>query len=145
VRQDKAVALKMKALDVFDSAPVTLFMSLVTIYDFYGDDLKYVAFDKSSETTFTWLSLISCFLFLIEMCVQAWCREGYLLVPTRAKIKQAELKISQNDDELFWFKFKHYKDALHLGSFHFWLDFVGTASMFAEVRVVMFDRQTSYE
>jgi len=73
--------LKEKCLSVIETTSVTLFMTIVTIYALFSDDIKVLAFDKSSDTVFVTFSSIAFFLFLLEIVVQCWCCENYLILP----------------------------------------------------------------
>jgi len=136
-RRHKENHLKLRIQSFFDSAVFTVIMSLVTMYAVYGEDIKMLAFDKSSDSIFSALSSASCFLFSLEIIVHSWCQEGYLELPGLAKWRKAKAESSHLTRRMWRQKVKNYKNAIQFGSFYFWLDVLGAASMIAEVSIVL--------
>ncbi len=58
---------------------ITIFMTLVTIYALFGDDIRALCFTKTADTVFYGLTIVAMTLFMIEIVVQAICKEGYFL------------------------------------------------------------------
>ena len=46
-----------------------IFMTLVTIYALFGDDIRLLAFGKSSDNVFIVLNCIALALFSVEICL----------------------------------------------------------------------------
>ena len=120
--------LKEKCLSVIETTSVTLFMTIVTIYALFSDDIKVLAFDKSSDTVFVTFSSIAFFLFLLEIVAQCWCRENYLILPKRSDIKKLLSKSTTRKE-----KWDVLKSVFAIGSFYFWLDLMATCSMIFEI------------
>ena len=119
---------KDQCLLFIDSTPVTSFMTIITIYALYSDDLRILAFDKSWDNVFFILSSVAFFLFLVEIAVQSWCRDKYLTFPTLAKIRSSCDTPSDSATRLRAIRF-----SLAIGSFYFWLDLMATLSMVFEI------------
>lgn len=119
---------KEQYLRFIDSTPVTSFMTIVTIYALYSDDVRILAFDKSWDEAFVVLSSIAFFLFIIEIAIQGWCRDKYLALPNLKKIQSS----CQTANELQK-RIRVIRSSLMIGSFYFWLDSLATISMVLEI------------
>ncbi len=117
-------ARKERCLEFIESTPVTTFMTVVTIYALYSDDVRLLGFDKSIDPVFIVFSSIAFFLFLIEIGVQCWCRDKYIKVP-----KNINCGRNASWEE----RLTVLKDFLKIGSFYFWLDLMATLSMTFEL------------
>ena len=106
-------AVKYKISLLLEDTSVTIIMSLLTIYALFGDDLRLLAFSKTADEVFMIFSSISFFLFLLELLLSCWVKEGYLRLPD--------------------LRSKEWQDKVRIGSFYFWLDLIATASLIFEV------------
>ena len=120
---------KDKCLKLLESNLATSFMTIITMYALYSDDVRVLAFEKSADLVFVILSSIAFFLFLFEILLQCWCRDEYLNIPKRAVV--SGLKGSWKE------KIESIKSVLFIGSFYFWLDLMATVSMVFELPWIM--------
>lgn len=116
---------KDKCLKFIESNSVTSFMTVITMYALYSDDVRVLGFEKSADLAFVILSSIAFFLFVFEIILQCWCRERYLNFPKRKDLSC--LKGPWKD------KIESVKSLLFIGSFYFWLDLMATVSMVFEL------------
>ena len=116
-----------------DSNAAIAFMSFVTIYAIYGDDVRMLAFNPGADQAFLVLSTLGFIFFLIEISLLCWCRENYLKRPDFEALS-----------ELLTFNCWHGRkstlswlgelwNAGQTGSFYFWLDLISTFSMAIEM------------
>ena len=56
---------------------VTLFMTIVTLYALFGDDIKIAAFTKNADEVFNYITLVALIFFTIEISLNALSQEGY--------------------------------------------------------------------
>jgi len=56
---------------------VTIFMTIVTIYALFGDDVRALAFTKTADKVFYGLTITAMSLFLIEIIFASIAKEGY--------------------------------------------------------------------
>ena len=68
---------KVKTNGVMNSWPVTILMTLITIYALFGDDVKLAFFPKSADETFNLITSIALGLFIIEITINALTQENY--------------------------------------------------------------------
>jgi len=61
-----------------NSSFIQILMTLVTLYALIGDDLRLLLFDKKLDETFINLTIVSLFLFLIELTLQTIGQQDYL-------------------------------------------------------------------
>lgn len=119
--------LKDQCMTFLDSTLVTAFMTLITIYALFSDDVRVLCFQKGSDTAFVVVSSIAFFLFIIEIGVQCWCRDKYLMLPNAETIKDLRRASS-------WSKrLEVLRSVFKIGSFYFWLDLLATLSMIFEL------------
>jgi hypothetical protein len=57
----------------------TLFMTLLTIYALFGEDIRLCALTKSVDEYFFTLTSISLLFFAVEIVLMSIAREGYFL------------------------------------------------------------------
>mmetsp|Transcript_9885 Transcript_9885/g.14650 ORF Transcript_9885/g.14650 Transcript_9885/m.14650 type:complete len:641 (-) Transcript_9885:1140-3062(-) len=120
--------IKERCAALVSSSSTVIFMTLVTIYALFGDDVRILALDKSADDAFIVASSIAFFLFLAEIAIHSWCTEGYLRFPDWEKIKLSQtLSISGRE------RVEMVLSALKIGSFYFWLDLLATLSMILEI------------
>ncbi len=66
-----------KIIDFLDNTYFTIFVSVVTLWALFGDDIRILAVDSSSDNVFYWLT-ISCFLiFSIEILLSWYAKDDY--------------------------------------------------------------------
>lgn len=53
------------------------FMTLLTIYALFFDDIRVLAFPKENDDVFYGITFISIIIFIIEICLASFAREGY--------------------------------------------------------------------
>jgi hypothetical protein len=107
---------------VAEGLPVTIVMSLFTIWALFSDDIRLSATTKEADLGFTVVISIAFFLFLLEIIAVSYYKEGYLKLPN----------FKGTPNETFWDKVKR---IVHFGSFYFWLDWIATISLIFEVHI----------
>jgi class 3 adenylate cyclase len=127
---------KVRIDRLIDSNAAITFMSLVTVYALYGDDVRILAFEPSSDGAFLAMSTIAFMSFLLEISLLCWCRDNYLQKPDLEALKEICTVRHWNRRESAAAYMKELGKALHMGSFYFWLDLISTFSMVIEVRPV---------
>jgi hypothetical protein len=110
---------------VAESLPVTIVMSLFTVWALFSDDIRLSLTYKDADEGFMVVISIAFFLFFIEMVAASYFKEGYLILPSFKAVP----------DETFGDKVKRLTT---LGSFYFWLDFIATVSLIFEVTNVSY-------
>ena len=117
-----------------DSNAAITFMSCVTTYALYGDDVRIIAFDPgAADSTFLALSSLAFALFLAEILLLCWSKEKYLQKPDVAAINE-QLTLDRwmgRKSALSWLG--QLGKAAQAGSFYFWLDLISTLSMAIEM------------
>lgn len=110
---------------ITESLPVTILMSLFTIWALFSDDIRLSSTDKSADNIFMIIITIAFFLFSLELIAACIYKEGYLNIPNFEQFK------NQN-------YIKNFQNILQIGSFYFWLDIVATISLIFEVNFNLF-------
>lgn len=105
---------------VAESAPVTVLMSLFTIWALFSDDIRLASAPKEADEAFVIVITIAFFLFVLELLAGCYYKEGYLHLPN----------FTSAPNESFWDKVKRIGN---FGSFYFWLDVLATVSLVFEV------------
>ncbi len=118
---------KERALAILESTPATAFMTMVTVYALYSDDVRVLGFDKSADDVFLVFSTVAFILFLIEIGLQCWCRDNYLKVPGIRPGKACGRDSTWED------RLDCIQSFICIGSFYFWLDLMATLSMVFEL------------
>lgn len=129
ITENKASILKEKCYNLMMSKNVTAFMTIVTVYALYSDDVRVLAFEKSADNTFSILSSSAIGLFLVEIILQSYCVENYMRLPNTEKMGKWSIIRSLSWTE----KVQLFYSSIQFGSFYFWLDLLATASMLFEV------------
>eukprot|EP01082_Thalassiosira_pseudonana_P013135 g12129.t1 g12129 contig6:1276257-1277974(-) len=124
---------KVRIDRLIDSNAAITFMSLVTVYALYGDDVRILAFEPSSDGAFLAMSTIAFMSFLLEISLLCWCRDNYLQKPDLEALKEICTVRHWNRRESAVAYMKKLGKALHMGSFYFWLDLISTFSMVIEM------------
>ena len=114
-------ALRYRTEVVLESVFVTAFMSLLTVYALFGDDLRVAAVQPEFDEIFYILSSVAFFSFAVEIILSCWAKPGYLPPLT-------ENCTAEN------FHWKRFWRLFVFGSFFFWLDTIATASLAFDVR-----------
>ncbi len=65
-----------------EGLPVTIIMSLFTIWALFSDDIRLAAAPKEADSAFVIIITIAFFLFLTELIAQCYYKEGYLGLPS---------------------------------------------------------------
>lgn len=106
---------------VAESLPVTIIMSLFTIWALFSDDIRLAATDSTADEGFMVVISIAFFLFLLEIFAASFYKEGYLCLPN----------FTPTPGESKW---DIVKRLCNFGSFYFWLDWIATLSLIFEVK-----------
>lgn len=96
---DKLEIWKKVTARYLDSTFYTLFMTVITLFALFGDDIRVASFSKNEDDLFYLLSFIALLLFIIEIVLSS------LVFPA------------------------------FFNSFYFWLDFISTVSIIADIKV----------
>ena len=75
----KTPAYKKKVQKFIDHWSFTVWMTVLTIYALFGDDIRLAATDKDSDNVFYSLSVVCLFFFTLEIVLGCVAKEGYLL------------------------------------------------------------------
>lgn len=59
--------ISIKISDSLDSTPITITMTIATIFALFGDDIKSLSFPKSSDDVFSSIVILCLFLFTSEL------------------------------------------------------------------------------
>lgn len=102
--------------DFCESSAWMSFMGVLTIWTLYQGDIRQAGTHKEADLAFEVIISICFFLFAIEIFLQCFYKEGYLVIPTW------EPENGESFREL-WEK------RLRLGSFYFWMDVVATFTL----------------
>lgn len=105
---------------VAESLPVTIIMSLFTVWALFSDDIRLAATKQDADEGFMIVISIAFFLFFLELIAASYYKEGYLILPNFSSVPE----------ETFCDKVKRLTT---LGSFYFWLDIIATLSLIFEV------------
>jgi len=123
----KKLSFKERLRILLDSPAVTSLLTIITIYALYSDDFRVLFFQKSSDSTFFFLTVTAFLLFLVEIIAQCWCMENYMKLPDLNRMKSAKEKLTKYE------QIKVIVLSLQIGSFYFWLDLMATCSMIFDV------------
>lgn len=93
-----------KALQFFDGLFFSILISLVTIVTLFSDDVRQILFPPEADLTFTILTLVCMFFYIIEMVA----------------LSLLKVKIDLNQEGYFL-------------KFYFWLDIISTATMILDL------------
>jgi hypothetical protein len=105
-----------------ESLPVTIVMSLFTIWALFSDDIRLAATRKDADEGFMVVISIAFFLFFTEILAASYYKAGYLNLPSMTPVP----------GETFGAKMSR---LCNVGSFYFWLDLIATVSLVFEVRI----------
>ena len=109
-------------LDSFlESMPVVAFMSCITLWALFSDNIRLAGTRYSADTGFDTLTSIIFFLFVSEIVLSAYCKPTYRGI--------IDLTIIQGETKL-----ARYIRLAQVGSFYMWLDILATLSLMFEVR-----------
>ena len=116
-----------------DSNGVITFMSLLTIYALYGDDVRIIAFRPNADIVFLTLSAIAFAFFLLEILLLCWCKVGYLRRPDFNAMRDVCSMYAWKNRSSTTEWMSQVWNVLQPGSFYFWLDLISTLSMVIEM------------
>mmetsp|Transcript_37968 Transcript_37968/g.79521 ORF Transcript_37968/g.79521 Transcript_37968/m.79521 type:complete len:864 (-) Transcript_37968:224-2815(-) len=120
-----------------DSNATITFMSFITIYAIYGDDVRILAFDPGADKFFLAMSSLAFAFFLLEISLLCWCRDKYLQRPDFPEIKELFTMDRWRVRKSTFAWFGQLGKAMQTGSFYFWLDLISTFSMAIEMPWVL--------
>ena len=118
---------------LLDSNEIITFMSLMTVYALYGDDVRIIAFQPSVDAVFLTISAIAFAFFLIEISLLSWCKQGYLRRPNLNAIHDVCSMYSWKNRQSTTEWLSEVWNVMQPGSFYFWLDLISTFSMLIEM------------
>jgi class 3 adenylate cyclase len=75
--QSVKVPFRKKVENILDSIPLSVAMTVVTIYALFGDDIKSTAFPKTADVVFSSLVVTCLALFTIELVLSYIYKDGY--------------------------------------------------------------------
>mmetsp|Transcript_4375 Transcript_4375/g.9690 ORF Transcript_4375/g.9690 Transcript_4375/m.9690 type:complete len:878 (-) Transcript_4375:81-2714(-) len=116
-----------------DSNAAITFMSLITTYAIYGDDVRILAFDPGADDAFLVLSSLAFLFFFIEISLLCWCREKYLQKPDFGAIRELLTIDRWRGRKSTWSWLCQLGKSMQTGNFYFWLDLISTFSMAIEM------------
>lgn len=70
---------KIRMFTVIDHWSFTAWMTILTIYALFGDDVRVSAFTVSADATFYSLTIICLFFFVLELVLASLCKKDYWL------------------------------------------------------------------
>ena len=132
-RESKLNRTKRLINKFLDSNGAITFMSLITVYALYGDDVRIIAFQPNADIVFLALSAVASAFFLIEISLLCWCKQGYLRRPDLTALRDvcSIYAWTNRHSTLKWMS--KLWNMLQPGSFYFWLDLISTFSMVIEM------------
>ena len=77
VPKSKLGQIRYQILGVLDSHLTTLFMTMLTIYALFGQDIKILGFPKSYDNAFNSLTIICLLFYSLEILLTVLCRPEY--------------------------------------------------------------------
>jgi hypothetical protein len=95
-------------------------MGLLTIWTLYQGDIKYAATEKPADGGFLAIISICFFLFVFEIILQCFYKEGYLIIPAW----------EGEAGETFY---QRWTRRLSIGSFYFWMDIIATGTILMDL------------
>ena len=116
-----------------DSNGAIAFMSLLTVYALYSDDVRIIAFPPNVDVVFLALSAVAFVFFLLEILLLCWCKVGYLRRPDFNAIRDVCCIYAWNNRRSTMGWISEVWNVLQPGSFYFWLDLISTLSMVIEM------------
>jgi hypothetical protein len=115
VKRARLTAEKFGEHGIFSSV-----MSVITIYTLYQADIRLAATGKEADDGFLIVASIIFFIFLFEILLQSFYKDGYCFIPKWAPEPGETLT------ETWWRR-------LQVGSFYFWLDWIATLTLIFDV------------
>lgn len=106
--------------DVLDSTPVTITMSIFTIWALFDNDIRLAGTSKDADLGFEVLISLIFFAFFFEIFAQCFCKPDYLYIPDFRRLPREPF-------------FDSLSRRCQIGSFYFWLDLIATLSLILEV------------
>ena len=102
-------------------------MGLLTIWTLYQGDIRLAATHKDADLAFEVIISICFFLFSIEIFLQCFYKDGYLVLPKWDEGERA-------GGESVW---QAWERRLSFGSFYFWMDIVATFTLIFDMDWVL--------
>ena len=108
-------------LSCLDSVLANYFLSVLTICTLFINDIRLCAVQKEYDIAFGAITLILFVIFLIEILLNCWCREGYFEFDYNFLLNAGSFR------GFFNFIFS-------TGSFYFYLDLMATFLLIVQVK-----------
>ena len=70
--------MKRKLERIIDHYIVVIFMTFITVYALYFDDIRILVFPKSADDIFYGITLIGMIAFLVEIIIASYAKDGYI-------------------------------------------------------------------
>jgi hypothetical protein len=96
-------------------------MIVIALWSIFSDDIRLASTTKDADRAFAIVISIIFFLFLLEILIQCYYKEDYMLIPS---------KRPKDGPANTW---KAILKRFRFGSFYFWLDLIATFSLVAEI------------
>jgi hypothetical protein len=94
---------------------------VIALWSIFSDDIRLASTTKDADRAFAIVISIIFFLFLLEILIQCYYKEDYMLIPS---------KRPKDGPANTW---KAILKRFRFGSFYFWLDLIATFSLVAEI------------
>lgn len=95
-------------------------MSVITIWTLYQADIRLAGTEKDADPAFLIIASIIFFMFLFEILLQSFYKEGYCNIPSWKALPGETLSET-------WHR------RMQVGSFYFWLDWIATLTLIFDV------------
>jgi hypothetical protein len=76
---EKVPLWKTKVVKILDHPIISIFMTLITIYSLFFDDIRSLGFPKSADNVFYIITCFCMFCFLIEILLASIAKDDYFL------------------------------------------------------------------
>jgi hypothetical protein len=77
--EEKVPVWKTKIIKFLDHPITSIFMTIITIYSLFFDDIRALAFSPSADNVFFTITLFCMFCFLIEIVLASIAKDDYFL------------------------------------------------------------------
>lgn len=95
-------------------------MSIITIWTLYQSDIRLAGTGKEADPAFLIIASIIFFMFLFEILLQSFYKDGYCNIPQWKALPGETLSETWNR-------------RMQVGSFYFWLDWIATLTLIFDV------------
>ena len=111
---------------VLENSGCTAFMTLLTFWALFGDDLRLATTEASADVVFEWTMILVFVCFALEIVLASFSDPAYLGLPTR---EDWQVRVGES-------RWQMWRRRLSFGSFYLWLDLASTISLFMELSFV---------